>query len=232
MAVHRAEFVPFDERKAKFAYHRSLPHWRQAGATYFVTFRLGDSVPEGVRRQWEGEKALWLKARGILYDGEKGRWTSAFAKLPRDEQFQFHQHFNRQVQSCLDRGIGSCHLRSSQCVELVKAKLLADDGDQHHLGDFVIMPDHVHALITPVAENKLEAILKRIKGASAIECNRHLQRSGTFWQAESYDHIVRTIQQLHAYRTYIADNPRKAGITLPEYAYYIAEWMDVWYARA
>lgn len=27
-------------------YTRHMPHWRQAGATYFVTFRLGDSLPE------------------------------------------------------------------------------------------------------------------------------------------------------------------------------------------
>jgi hypothetical protein len=32
------------------AYHRHLPHWRQQGATYFVTFRLGDALPQSKLR--------------------------------------------------------------------------------------------------------------------------------------------------------------------------------------
>jgi type I restriction enzyme R subunit len=228
MSTSRPAFRPFDEHRATRVYQRSMPHWRQDGATYFVTFRLGDSIPEGIRRQWQEEQTLWLKARGIVCDGEEGRWATAFAKLPAREQFLFQQHFNRQVQSCLDRGIGSCHLRNRQCTEIVRSKLFADDGNRHHLGDFVIMPNHVHLLITPAGDNKLELILKQIKGASAVECNRLLQRSGTFWQSESYDHIVRSVEQLLAYRTYIADNPRKAGITRPHDACHSADWMDAW----
>ena len=41
-------------------YERHLPHWRQEGATYFVTSRLGDSLPQnklheldGLRKEWE-----------------------------------------------------------------------------------------------------------------------------------------------------------------------------------
>ncbi|HKD37637.1 MAG TPA: hypothetical protein VKB78_12585, partial [Pirellulales bacterium] len=69
----------------------------------------------------------------------------------------------------------------------------------------------------------------RIKGASAVECNRALGRSGAFWQADSYDHIVRSLEQLYQYRQYVADNPRKAGIQLLTSAYYIARWMDEWF---
>lgn len=218
----RPPFVPFDEHKALKIYQRSLPHWRQEGVTYIVTFRLGDSIPAGIRSEWEEEKSLWLKARGIRYDGERGSWHAAFAKLPNADQFCFHQHSNRQVQSCLDRGIGACHLQDRACLEIVRTILLSDDGGRYHIGDFIIMPNHVHTLITPAAGEKLEAILKRVKGGSAVECNRILQRSGTFWQAESYDHIVRSLNQLYEYRKYIAVNPVKAGITLPAAASYVA----------
>ena len=41
-------------------YHRHLPHWRQDGATYFVTFRLADSLPQSkldelatLKKEWE-----------------------------------------------------------------------------------------------------------------------------------------------------------------------------------
>ncbi len=227
----RPPFVPFDEQKAMRIYQCNLPHWRQDGVTYFVTFRLGDSIPDSVRSRWEGEKALWLKARGIVYDGERGCWHAAFAKLSAAEQFRFHQHFNRQVQGCLDRGLGQCHLRKDKCLETVRAKILCDDGGPYHLGDFIIMPNHVHLLVTPIRGEELEMVLKRVKGASAVECNRLLQRSGTFWQAESYDHIVRSLEQLHQYRQYIGDNPTKAGITVAPAAWYVATWMDEWFRQ-
>jgi putative transposase len=229
MDIQRPPFIPFDERRATHIYQRNLPHWRQEGVSYFVTFRLGDSIPEAVRCGWEEEKALWLKARGILYDGERGSWNAAIKKLPVEQQFRFQQHFNRQVQSCLDPGSGECHLQTPECLATVRAKIFGDDGTRHHVSDFVIMPNHVHLLVTPVSGEELEMILKSVKGASAVECNRLLNRSGTFWQADSYDHIVRSLEQVHEYRTYIADNPAKAGINLPPEAYYVAGWMDDWF---
>jgi len=39
----------------------NLPHWRQDGVRYFVTFRLADSIPQDKLRQWQHEKDLWLK---------------------------------------------------------------------------------------------------------------------------------------------------------------------------
>jgi putative transposase len=178
--ITRPLFVPFDEKNATRIYQRNLPHWRQDGSTYFVTFRLGDSIPEPIRLRWEEEKSLWLKARGIAYDGERGNWRIAFAKLPARVQHQFQKHFNRQVQSCLDRGLGCCYLRNPDCVAIVRTKILRDDGTRYHVGDFVIMPNHVHLLIIPAPGQELEMVLKSIKGASAVECNRHLLRSDTF----------------------------------------------------
>lgn len=32
-------------------YRRNLPHLRIEGATYFVTFRLADSIPESIAQQ-------------------------------------------------------------------------------------------------------------------------------------------------------------------------------------
>jgi type I restriction enzyme R subunit len=241
--------VPFDERRAARIYQRNLPHWRQDGCTYFVTFRLADSIPESVRRQWELEKKEWLQRHGIVYDGERGRWREAFHRLPPGEQFRLEQHFNRQVQSCLDRGLGECHLREAACIAVLRNQLLRDDGRRHHLGDFVIMPNHVHLLITPIGDEvegnsfrssavdrnefrsttELELILKSIKGASAVACNRLLHRTGALWQADSYDHIVRSLEQLFAYREYVARNPVLAHHKLPDQALYRADWMNAWF---
>jgi len=230
-------FVPFDERRAVRMYQRNLPHWRQDGCTYFVTFRLSDSVPDSVRRQWEQEKKQWLERHSISYDGERGRWREAFQRLSPGERFLFEQHFNRRVQSCLDRGLGECHLRDPACATVLREELRRDDGHRHHLGDFVIMPNHVHLLITPVDDvepnssrsTELEQILKSIKGASAAACNRLCHRTGSFWQADSYDHIVRSLVQLSAYREYIVRNPLLLHLELPPQAVHRAEWMDAWF---
>jgi hypothetical protein len=40
-------------------YQRHLPHWRQDGATYFVTFRLADSLPQSKLEELAGLKAAW-----------------------------------------------------------------------------------------------------------------------------------------------------------------------------
>lgn len=223
-----AEFRPFDERGAVKMYHRNLPHWRQDGCTYFVTFRLVDSIPDGVRREWEHEQKLWLAKHRILYDGARGSWRGEFAKLPVEEQRLFERHFNRQVQACLDRGLGQCWFKRLQCIEVLSEQLFKADGHRWHLGDFVIMPNHVHLLATPIVGHELEMILKAIKGKSAIECNKLVQRSEALWQPESYDHIVRDLKQLAAYREYIAGNPGRAALKLPDPAMYRPAWMDAW----
>ncbi len=194
-----------------------------------MTFRLVDSIPEGVRREWEYEQKMWLQARGIRYDGPRGSWRAQLDKLSPQERHRFEKHFNRKVQACLDRGLGECWLtEAAACASALGEELFKADGERHHLGDFVIMPNHVHLLTTPIAGHELEIILKAIKGKAAIECNKHLQRSGTFWQPESYDHIVRDLEQLVAYHEYIAGNPARAGLELPGAAMYRAEWMDAW----
>jgi putative transposase len=70
--------------------------------------------------------------------------------------------------------------------------------------------------------------MKAIKGAVARHCKELLGRTGRFWQPDSYDHIVRTLEQLAHFREYIAENPEKAGIVLAAEAQYHASWMDDW----
>ena len=226
--VNRPPFVPFNEHCAVRIYRRNLPHWRQDGATYFVTFRLGDSVPRKVLDQWEYEKQHWLHARGMQVAA--GDWQCQLQTLPERDQEHFHKHFNRLFHAALDQGHGACYLKDERCLATVREKLLENDGDSYHLGDFVIMPNHVHLLLVPSPGKELERILKAIKGAASRQCNQHLGRTGQFWQPDSYDHIVRKLEQLFHFRQYIKDNPGKAGIDLPPEALYRAEWMDAWFS--
>lgn len=214
-------FVPFDERVATRIYQRNLPHWRQKGAMYFVTFRLGDALPLAAAREINERRDTWLAARGIVDVKEASRRLS-----PRD-RFLYRKYVNRISEEASDAGYGECYLRRPEIASLVATMLHDHDGHAYHLGDFVLMPNHVHVLLLPSAE-ELETSLKRIKGATAVACNRFLARQGTFWQPDSFDHIVRNLEQLNAYREYIVMNPVRAKIQLCPASVYRAEWMGEW----
>ena len=83
--------------------------------------------------------------------------------------------------------------------------------DHYQLHAFVVMPNHVHLLLTPrVAPSRL---LQSLKGCTAREANRILGRTGEpFWQRESYDHWVRDAAEFERIKRYIENNPVKAGL--------------------
>jgi REP element-mobilizing transposase RayT len=84
---------------------------------------------------------------------------------------------------------------------------------------FVVMPNHVHMLITP--SKPLCAVTKWIKGASARRANQLLGRTGErFWQDDSFDHWARNRAQFEKIREYIWNNPVKAGLVK-----YPSEWL-------
>src|SRR5207245_8951980 len=77
-----ATFQPFSERLPVKKTKRNLPHWTQDGATYFVTFRLADAVPDGLLKQWKDELETWLKFHPEPWDAETAYeyWQRAFEK--------------------------------------------------------------------------------------------------------------------------------------------------------
>ena len=60
--------------------------------------------------------------------------------------------------------------------------------------------------------HSLASILHSIKRHSAREANTLLSRSGAFWQAESYDHYIRTDEEWERTIRYVCNNPVKAGL--------------------
>src|SRR5437016_10862824 len=104
---------------------------------------------------------------------------------------------------------GACHMRRSDVRSQVELCLLQFDGKRYDIDAFVLMPNHVHALIKPALGYDLSTLLQRIKGVSANHCNKLLGCKSTFWMDESYDHIVRDVKELAAFRNYIAGNRTK-----------------------
>ena len=197
-------FRGFDPHDEVVMARRRLPHWRQIGVAYFITFRLADSVPQTLLRQWRDERTIWL------------RWHPPPWRA--DLQCEYEVRFIGRMQEWLDAGMGACYMRRSDVRAQVELCLLQFDGKRYDIDAFVLMPNHVHALIKPAPGYDLSTLLQGIKGVSANRCNKLLGCKSTFWMDESYDHIVRDVKELAAFRNYIAGNPTKAGLEPDEYS--------------
>jgi len=83
----------------------------------------------------------------------------------------------------------------------------------YELHAFVVMPNHVHLLITPAVP--LRKLTKSLKSITARRANEMLGLTGTtFWQEESYDHTVRDRKSFERIRSYIEHNPVRAGLAI------------------
>jgi REP element-mobilizing transposase RayT len=98
------------------------------------------------------------------------------------------------------------------------------DGKRYLLGDYIIMPNHIHVLIVPGENHPLGKILQSWKSFSAKAINRKMARTGALWQKESFDHIIRNREQLNRLREYIAENPVKAKLRDGEFVHRVAKW--------
>jgi putative transposase len=204
-------FQPFNPVTGPGVYRRNLPHWRQSGVTYFVTFRLADALPVEVLRALEQERDEWLVTHGYT-SLEHFRQSAEEC-----DQWEYAKEFNSRWHSLLDSGHGSCVLREKEPRDFVITALRHWHGDRLYLDEVVVMPNHVHALISPAPEQPLEKLLHSIKRFSARQINTLLGRKGSLWQDESFDHIVRSELQLEKFREYIRQNPARAGLKAGEY---------------
>ena len=127
------------------------------------------------------------------------------------------------MQEWLDAGMGACHMRRPEVRAEVEVCLLQFDGNRYDIDAFVLMPNHVHAVIKPTSGSDLSTVLQGIKGVNANRCNKLLRNKSTFWMDESYDHIVRGAKELRVFRNYIAQNPNKAGLRPEEYSLHLRD---------
>ena len=221
-------FVAFDPHKAAPVYRGDLPHWRQKGATYFVTCRLVDSLPAGILARWKLQQQRWLESHGIAWD-RHGGWRRSLVQLKPEERREFEKRFTYRIQQYLDNEYGCCLLRQPTLRALADRAFTYYHASRFWLGDYVSMPNHCHALVTPLEDEDLESILGSIKGYSARRINRKAGRTGeALWQRETLDHIARDLDRLKAFRQYIAENPAKANLSEGEFTYHRADWMDAW----
>ncbi len=177
-----------------------LPHWTKDGAMYAVCFRLADSVPAHVLESWQAERASIMNAAQ-----QQNR------PLTDVEINRLQELFSERVEKYLDAGHGACWLRDPTIAKVVEGALQHFDGERYRLLAWCVMPNHVHVVVQPIGGSKLPDILHSWKRWTAREANKVLNRTGEFWQAEYYDHLVRNEAELRHVVEYAFENPEKSG---------------------
>jgi len=190
-------------------YRRHLPHWQPQGAVFFVTFRLKDSLPiaiiEALRAERETER--------LALD------TSPNIDPSEIDYLNERRSFGRWDTRLDNADSGPKWLSQPEIARVIKEALHYRDGKEFDLYAYTIMSNHVHAVFEPLVSRivnpaymPLEKIMQSLKRHTARQANLILGRQGAFWQAESYDHVVRNEGEFERIIHYILQNPVKAGL--------------------
>lgn len=179
-------------------YIRNLPHWRQRGATYFVTFNLADALPKAKKQQLGSMRREWEHKHPPPRD--EATWT------------EFAKTVFRQVEKWMDSGYGACWFKDADHAAELHRSILHFHSLRYEIGCFVIMANHCHLVIRPFDSFELEDEIGSIKSVTSRTINRRAQSEGSLWQQESYDRIIRDEEHLYRVVQYIGSNPRLAGI--------------------
>ncbi|MFN0053343.1 MAG: REP-associated tyrosine transposase [Planctomycetales bacterium] len=188
---------------------RRLPHWDVPGATYFVTACLEGSIPaQGLLELARHREELSRRCKpDNLSDADWKRhcWKLAFAES----------------EKWLDSEPAARHLADRSLAAIVTDALNHFAETRYDLIAYVVMPSHFHWVFAPlrqyesslpVDKSAREMIMQSIKRYSAYQCNKHLHRTGSFWQSESYDHCIVEEAELQRIVDYVELNPVKAGL--------------------
>ena len=107
--------------------------------------------------------------------------------------------------------------------DLVLETCLVGNGKLFDLHAAVVMPDHVHLLLTPRADENgtvsIPEIMHAIKSTSAHRINKYLGRRGRIWQEESFDRAMREVENTRGKIEYMLGNPVRAGLVSNPFEY-------------
>lgn len=184
----------FDPREEIDTSQHKLPHWQQGEAWIFVTWRQTDSIPATKLRDWKEERDAWLRHHPKPWDDATER--------------EFQNRFLVQFGRWLDLSHGSCVLREPENRRIVTDALHHFDGERYRLGSYVVMPNHIHVLFSPISPHPLPRIVQSWKRHSARLINARLDRTGeSLWQPDYFDRLIRSSEHLQRVIKYIRNNP-------------------------
>lgn len=167
--------------------HRGyLPHYDGA-CTQMITFRLRDSLPK---------QALTVMQQRLD--------AMPYSEAKRQKQLVVDEY--------LDNGYGDSLLSLPRAAEIVEGVILRHDGRRYDAHAWVVMPNHVHVLITLYHEHSMGSIVHSWKVRSAKRINFLLKRNGPLWYRDYFDRYMRNEAHFERSIAYIEMNPVKAGL--------------------
>jgi len=208
-------------------YRRNLPHFQLKDGIYSVVFRLYGSLPAEIVMRLQDEFRQRIQS-------ERRRGS-----LPVELSALYESHF-RTFDALLHASTKPDWLSYNDIARITEKAIRFWDNIRYTLICYCIMPNHVHLILslqgqevhTQSKKNPyvLTDILHSIKRYSARKSNAFLQRSGIFWQHESYDHIIRDSEELHRSVEYVINNPVSAGMVQRwedwKWTYVNMEWLE------
>ncbi|MGM9829454.1 MAG: Eco57I restriction-modification methylase domain-containing protein, partial [Muribaculaceae bacterium] len=189
---HLLNFV--NKKKYIYITGNKLPHWNQRDCVQFVTFRLADSLPQVKLQEYKSIKDKWLEAHPKPWDLAT--------------QAEYDSTIGAEIDKWLDAGYGNCILKDEKIRKIVEEAILHFNGEKYFLHAYVIMPNHVHVLLTPIEGNLVQSIVGSWKKFSAHEINYTLGRSGSVWERECFDRMIRSNDDFETKLNYIKNNPQ------------------------
>jgi putative DNA methylase len=159
---------------------RHPPHFDGGAIPQFVTFRLAGTLPRAKLANWKDE-----------------------LKLNRISDQEFHSR----IEAYLDAASGACWMKQPRIADVVQNALLHFDAERYALHGWVVMPNHVHVMITPAAGRRLPDLVHSWKSFTAKESNKALKRIEAFWEGDFFDRYVRNLEHFERTMWYMANNP-------------------------
>jgi len=208
-------FDGLDPARPVTFYRRHLPHWRQQGVTYFLTFRTADSLPRQRIEQLREEREAWETAHP---DAREDEWR------------EYCRGVLVKIEKWLDQGHGACVLAQAEPGRIAEGTFRHFQGVRYDLFCMVSMPNHVHLAVRPYEGYELETTIQSWKRYSATRINSHLGRQGVnVWQEEYFDRIIRDTPHLRRVVRYIERNPK--GVRGAGQFWLMPEWYEWYYGE-
>ena len=149
---------------------------------------------------------------------EKAEWVEDHP-LPWDEvvETEFHKRFTARMDELMDNGHGACVLRENKCRDVLVESFGRFEGERYILHSWVAMPNHVHVSFTLAEGAGLESVVGGWKKFTARVINRMQGTTGSLWQKDYFDRIIRDWRHFMRVSRYIRSNPKKAGVSKGEF---------------
>ena len=184
-------------------YRRNLPHWQPQNAVLFITTRLDGSLPK--------ERIIELRE---IQKAEEQIIKAGLNEVDIKQKLleNFNLYFGK-FDKLLDGNTNGPHWLKEEAIANIWANALNYfDGKRYQLICSTIMSNHIHIIFYKL-NRSLARIMHSLKSFSANEANKALGRKGQkFWQAESFDRVIRDIEELKFRINYVLNNPVEAGL--------------------